>query len=311
MTGANDAAPDPLRDIRLGTLLQLGRGIDPVAAIHALAPYGFESFQLAFPPGLHVDGLAELTRTVGAATAATDTVISALGLYGNALGERPDDEATRAGWAALVDAAPDVGCDVVSGFTGRVRDRPLTQSLEPLRRVFAPLAERAAGRGVRLAFENCAMGGDWRTGDWNIALDPAAWALIFEALDAPHVGLEWEPCHQLLALADPLPQIAVWAPRIFHVHGKDAVVRHDAIRRHGVLGAAPLGEHRLPGFGDSDWRAVLGELRRAGFRGAIDVEGWHDPVFRGELETTGQVAALRHLQRCRGEAFVPNPPGFG
>ena len=311
MTTENRPPPEPLHDIRLGTLLQLARGIDPAAAIRALAPHGFESFQLAFPPGLHGCDLAALTRTVAAATAATDTVVSALGLYGNPLGERPDDDATRAGWAALVDTAPDLGCDVVSGFTGRVRERPLTASLDPLRRVFTPLAERAARRGVRLAFENCAMGGDWRTGDWNIAIDPAAWERIFAALDAPHVGLEWEPCHQLLALADPLPQIAAWGPRIFHVHGKDAAVRHATIRRHGVLGAVPLGEHRLPGFGDSDWRAILGELRRAGFRGAVDIEGWHDPVFAGELETTGQVAALRHLQRCRGGTYVANPPGFG
>jgi len=45
MTAANEPAPDPLRDIRLGTLLQLARGIDPAAAIRALAPHGFESFQ--------------------------------------------------------------------------------------------------------------------------------------------------------------------------------------------------------------------------------------------------------------------------
>jgi len=25
------------------------------------------------------------------------------------------------------------------------------------------------------------------------------------------------------------------------------------------------------------------------------------------LEMTGQVAALQHLQRCRGGSFVPNP----
>ncbi len=45
----------------------------------------------------------------------------------------------------------------------------------------------------------------------------------------------------------------------------------------------------------------------AGFKGAIDVEGWHDPVYRDELEMTGQVRALRYLQECRGGAFVPNP----
>jgi len=49
-------------------------------------------------------------------------------------------------------------------------------------------------------------------------------------------------------------------------------------------------------------------LRRdfGGFQGSIDIEGWHDPVYCGELEMTGQVHGLNYLKRCRG-TFVPNP----
>jgi sugar phosphate isomerase/epimerase len=65
---------------------------------------------------------------------------------------------------------------------------------------------------------------------------------------------------------------------------------------------------RTPGFGDSDWTRVISELRLAGYRGAIDIEGWHDPVYRGELELTGQVRALQYLKECRGGATcVANP----
>ena len=32
---------------------------------------------------------------------------------------------------------------------------------------------RAADKGIRLAFENCPMGGDWRRGGYNIAHNPA------------------------------------------------------------------------------------------------------------------------------------------
>jgi hypothetical protein len=42
-------------------------------------------------------------------------------------------------------------------------------------------------------------------------------------------------------------------------------------------------------------------------RGAIDIEGWHDPIYRDALEMTGQVHALGYLKRCRGGDFVPNP----
>jgi hypothetical protein len=41
--------------------------------------------------------------------------------------------------------------------------------------------------------------------------------------------------------------------------------------------------------------------------GSIDIEGWHDPVYRGELEMMGQVHGLNYLKQCRGGSWVPNP----
>ena len=79
--------------------------------------------------------------------------------------------------------------------------------------MWGDLARRAADRGVRIAFENCAMGGNWATGDWNIAHNPDAWEMMFNAVPSDNLGLEWEPCHQLVYLIDPLPQIRKWAPR--------------------------------------------------------------------------------------------------
>ena len=84
-------------------------------------------------------------------------------------------------------------------------------------------------------------------------------------------------------------------------------MRWDVVRRSGVHGREPFAFHRTPGFGDSDWTAIISDLRQGGFKGSIDIEGWHDPVYRDALEMTGQVHALRHLQRCRGGSFVPNP----
>ena len=80
------------------------------------------------------------------------------------------------------------------------------------------------------------MNGNWATGDWNIAHNPDAWEMMFNELPDDNLGLEWEPCHQLVYLIDPIPQIRKWAPKIFHVHGKDATVRWDVIREHGVFG---------------------------------------------------------------------------
>lgn len=130
---------------------------------------------------------------------------------------------------------------------------------------------------------------------------------MFDAVPSPALGLEWEPCHQMVSLIDPLPQLRQWLPKIYHVHGKDASIDHDALRRQGIRGGKSYVQHRTPGFGDTNWTDVISILRQGGFKGCIDIEGWHDPVYRNELEMTGQVHALRYLKQCRGGEFVPNP----
>jgi sugar phosphate isomerase/epimerase len=237
-----------------------------------------------------------------------DVVIDTLGMFGNPLQDQELDIATLEGWKALIDNAHLFGARTIAGFTGRVRGRPLEDSLPRFTSVWSELSRRAADKGVRLAFENCAMDGNWASGDWNIAHNPDAWELIFNAVPQDNLGLEWEPCHQLVYLIDPVPQIRKWAGKIFHVHGKDATVRWDVIREHGIFGKVPFVQMRTPGFGDSDWTRIVSELRLAGFTGTIDIEGWHDPVYRDELEMTGQVLALNHLKHARGGAtFIPTP----
>ena len=185
--------------------------------------------------------------------------------------------------------------------------KELPESLPRYKQVWGELARRAADKGVRIAFENCPMLGTWETGDWNIAHNPAAWEMMFNELPHDNIGLEWEPCHQLFYLIDPMPQLIDWMPKIFHVHGKDATVRWDVVRKHGIHGKVPFAFHRTPGFGDTNWTDVISELRLGGYQGSIDIEGWHDPVYRDELEMTGQVRALNYLKECRGGAFVANP----
>jgi len=243
----------------------------------------------------------ELREAIGNA----DVIISAIGVFGNPLEDGDIDREVLAAWETVIDKAHLFGTDTVSGFTGRVRGKPLTDSLPRFREVWGRLAQRAADKGVRIAFENCAMDGNWATGDWNIAHNPDAWELMFNELPNVNLGLEWEPCHQLVYLIDPIAQIRKWAPKIFHVHGKDATVRWDVIRDHGIFGKHPFVQMRTPGFGDCDWTRVISELRLAGYRGAIDIEGWHDPVYRDALEMTGQVRALEFLKQCRGgSAYV-------
>ena len=290
-------------DIRIGTLA--GKGAQTPSYIRQILPHGFESFQINFWKtlgGVDLKKLAGETKTVFS-EAGSDAVVSTLGIYGNPL----VDAVTADDWEKCIDAAPLFGCDLVCGFAGRIVDKPIPDSLKQFKKVFGPLTQRAADKGVRLAFENCDMGGDWNHGDWNIANAPTAWEMMFNEVPAKNLGLEWEPCHQMVSLIDPLPQLKKWAHKVFHIHGKDATVDWTQLRMTGLRGGQQWAWHRTPGFGDTNWTDVISILRMAGFKGSIDIEGWHDPVYKDALEMTGQVHALNYLKRCRGGHFVANP----
>jgi sugar phosphate isomerase/epimerase len=297
---------DPLHDVRIGTMVKANPP-DPAAYVRSILKYGFESIQPYFWQTMGDKDIPRLAAQIKEAIGDADVKVSALGMFGNPLEDRELDRETLKGWRTLIDNAHLFGTDIVTGFTGRIRGKPLPDSLPRYREVWSELAKRAADKGVRIAFENCAMDGNWATGDWNIAHNPDAWELMFNELPNDNLGLEWEPCHQLVYLIDPIPQIRKWAGRIFHVHGKDATVRWDVIREHGIFGKVPFVQMRTPGFGDSDWTRVISELRLAGFKGSITIEGWHDPVYRDALEMNGQVRALEYLKQCRGGSQYIQP----
>jgi len=306
-------------DIRIGTLVN--RGMNSGEYIRQILPHGFESFGIVFWQTTKGIDWKKLAGSVNDALAGSGAIISSLGIFGNPLENEPIDIETLEGWKECIDNAHLFGCDIVAGFTGRVRGLPIHKSLPRFKEVWSQLAARAEDKGVRIAFENCDMNGTWQSGDWNIAHNPLAWELMFNAVPNENLGLEWEPCHQMVSLIDPMPQLRQWVGKMFHIHGKDATIHWDVVRKYGVhsavhediaLGrveqfAPPFAYHRTPGFGDSNWTDIISELRKGGFKGCIDIEGWHDPVYKDSLEMTGQVHALNYLKNCRGGSYINNP----
>jgi sugar phosphate isomerase/epimerase len=289
--------------LRIGTLVQ---STYAVSHIKQIINHGFESFEITFGSGI---GEIDLKVMASEVMAALDgrAVISALGIYGNPLECDTENLDTVRSWELIIDNAHLFGTDIVAGFTGRVRNRPIDDSYDRFEKVFTPLVKRALDRNIKIAFENCDMQGTWNSGDWNIAHTPDAWEQIFDRLPFDNVGLEWEPCHQMVKLIDPIPQLRKWVHKIFHIHGKDATIKWDIIKEHGIYGPKQFVWHRTPGFGDTNWTDVISELRLGDYKGTIDIEGWHDPVYRDELEMTGQVHALEYLKWCRGGKYVVNP----
>lgn len=294
-----------MKDILIGTMVHVDEHI--VDYIKQIIPYGFESFALTF--GHDKEDMmdpAEVADKIMPILEENNVRIGAIEAYGNPLVDTPKAEKLRAFLARLAECAHLFKTDVVAGFAGRIPDVPVPESIPKFKEVWTPICEKAGEHNVRVAFENCPMGGNWFTGSWNIAFNPKAWELMFEAIPLPNIGLEWEPTHQMVQLIDPMPQLQQWHERIFHLHGKDANVRRDVIAKYGFIGPEPTVFHRHPGYGDNDWVQIISELRRFGFKGSIDIEGWHDPVYNGKLEMTGQVFALNYLKRCRGD-YYPNP----
>ena len=292
-----------MHEIKIGTLISAN---NVKRVMPKLIPYGFESFSITFGDTVGDRDLAQMAEDVKNILQGTGCVISSVGVYGNPLMDTEKGLSTRNSFDKLVDAAHLFDTDLVCGFAGRLVDQPVDTSIPKFKEVFTPIAQKAQSKNVRIAFENCNMGGDWNRGDWNIAFSPKAWEMMFNAIPLSNIGLQWEPCHQMVQLVDPIPQLRKWANRIFSVHGKDATVAWDIVKEKGILGGDQFVWHRTPGFGDSNWTDIISILRMANFKGSIDIEGWHDPVYRGDLEYVGQVHALNYLKNCRGGEWVDN-----
>ena len=292
-----------MEQIRIGTLVG---GADAPRILPQIIPHGFESFGLTFWQTTGQTDLSELAKRVREITEANDVVISHVGIFGNPLTGADNNADTLASWERLIDHAEDFGTNLVAGFTGRMPGS-IDESMTRYTEVFGELAKRAESRGVKLAFENCDMHGTWKSGEWNIAHNPTAWEMMFNAVPMDNIGLQWEPCHQMVSLIDPIPQLRKWLPKIFNVHGKDATIAWDIVREYGIHGPKEFVWHRTPGFGDTNWTDIISILRQGGYNGSIDIEGFHDPVYRDDWEMTGQVHGLNYLKNCRGGNFVPNP----
>lgn len=291
-------------DIRIGTLAKM-EGCE--GYLPQILGHGFESFQLTnwqkLPEGAEtVEGQGELARRVKGLLE-DRAIVDSIGIYGNPM----TDEVTRIAWETLIKSAGEWGATTVCGFTGCIPDQSVEESMERFGEVFGPLTKMAEDHGVKIGFENCEMGGSWDRPNWNIAHAPRAWEMMFNVVQSDSIGLEWEPCHQMVSLIDPVPQLRKWVGKVVHLHGKDATVDWEKMKRDGIRGGEHFVHHRTPGFGDTNWRDVISVLRMAGWTGSIDIEGWHDPVYRDALEMTGQVHGLNYLKWCRGGEFVENP----
>lgn len=254
---------------------------------------------------------------------ARDIRISAIGaLYENPLDPRQSDRA-RSVFLRAIEVAGHIGVRTVAGFAGAVIEteihprgghpiyKPFENFIPQLLAFWEPIARHAADHGVRIAFEHCPQGPfHLPLMHYNMLATPAMWERLFEATRCENLGLEWDASHLICQFIDPVQTIRKFGARIFHVHAKDASIDRELLRAYGPCHPG-VAEHRMPGLGDADWGEIIRALLLAGYDSDLNIEGWHDPVYRDHvpgakkslgglegkmLEETGLLIAKRALE---------------
>lgn len=293
----------PMTQIRIGTCIP---GNSAEAWLPIMANSGFETASINYHMslgGVEIESQGPRLREM---LAGTGCEITTVGYYCNPIQYEEHQRTLE----RVIDAAHLYGAKVVSTFAGGYEGRSVEDSIKKFGQVYGELAKRCEDKGLKLAIENCPMGGTWDRLTCNLGFNPRAWNMMFEEVPSHALGLEWEPAHQMIQLIDPIAQLRRWADKVVHLHGKDATVDMSFVQENGVLcGTDAYAPERTPGFGDCDWRVILSILHAHHYSGDICVEGYHDPIYSGDWEMTGQLHAMRYLKWCRGGDFTPNPWG--
>lgn len=221
--------------------------------------------------------------------------ISALAYYPNTMD--PDEEKRNAyirHLYKLIDAANMLEVNMITTFVGRDPWKTVDENLELVKKIWPPIVKYAEEKGVRIAIENCPMlftKDEWPGGQ-NLMTTPANWRKVFEILDSPNFGINYDPSHFIWQQIDYIKPLYEFKDKIFHVHYKDIKVYRDKLADVGIM-ATPLEfmTPKIPGLGDVDWGKYVSALTDIGYDGytCIEVE---DKAFEGSLEDAKKAVVL-------------------
>jgi sugar phosphate isomerase/epimerase len=278
--------------MRIGLLTNLRQHDVPF-----LAKNGFESFELLAWPGDPFDPSqldAGQVEQLQQQCQEFNVELSSIGFYPNHFD--PDEPGNRDHFIGLMKLGQQLGVDTIGTFTGREPEKSIDENLPRVKEYWTEMTKVAADLGMRIAFENCPMFHSHPFRGTNIAFTPDAWEKIFDAVPADNLGLEWDPSHLICLLIEPVPTIHRFKDKLFHVHAKDAEVCWPVVRENGILDPQAV-RHRMPGLGQVNWREVISAVIEAGYRGNLDIEGAHDPIYGGALEEAGLKIGLQTLRQ--------------
>ena len=237
--------------------------------------------------------------------AQSEMFISGLGYYPNPLA--PDT--AEAGVYVehlkhVILAAKKMNVPVVNTFIGRDWTKSVDDNWPRFLSTWKPLIQLAADNGIKIGIENCPMfftKDEWPGGK-NLAISPEIWRRMFSDIPSPNFGLNFDPSHFVWQGMDYCAAMREFAPRLHHMHAKDAQLDQHRLNDVGLL-AHPLQYHtpKLPGLGDVNWGKFISTLNDVGYKGPICIEV-EDRAYEGSLDS--RKAAL--LQSARYlKQFLP------
>lgn len=283
--------------MKLGFITSICEGMTFEEVVDFAAENGLECLEVACWPNFgakrryagvsHID-VATLTpekaEEIKALCASKGVEISSLCYYPNTMD--PDLEKRQSyidHIYKLINASAMLDVNMITTFVGRVPDKTFAENLEIFKEVWPPIVKYAEEKGVKIAIENCPMlftDDEWPGGQ-NIMTTPANWRKIFEIIDSPNFGINYDPSHFVWQQIDYIKPIYEFKDKIFHVHYKDIKVYPDKLQEVGIMGY-PLDfmSPKLPGYGDVDWGKYVSALTDIGYDGytCIEVE---DKFFEG------------------------------
>ena len=217
-------------------------------------------------------------------------IISALGFYFNQI--QPEDWQKK-GFLKLLDIAPKLNVKTICTFAGRDPEKSVEDNIPLFKKVFTPLLKRAEDKGIKIAIENCPMMCGHPFRGINIAFAPKVWALMFEAVNAKNLGLEFDPSHLYWLGVDYIQALKDYKNKIFHVHAKDTEILEERLHNESIYGNG-WWRYRLPGLGEIDWQKFIATLYDIDYQGDIAIEH-EDPVFSGKKRAEGLALGYKHL----------------
>jgi sugar phosphate isomerase/epimerase len=186
-------------------------------------------------------------------------------------------------------AAKNLGVKIVTGLMGspiwaywysfpQTTDKLIEDAYKQIIKVWTPIFDEFDKNNIRFALE---------VQPSEIAFDYyTAERLLKEFKNRKTLGFNFDPSHLIWQGISPHIFIRDFAPKIFHVHIKDAAVTLDG--KAGLLGSfLPFGDvkrgwnFRALGHGDIDFESIIRELNAINYKGPLSVD-WEDSCINRE-----------------------------